>query len=212
MPSSRTVIHGLSRSLRPSLNEIPPSGFVLGTRPTLRPLRRYLKNPARENSSRSFSQAPRVASRSQAWKIYGGGQKAVEKGSKFTTTQLRDQDRVRQLALGTAYQTLRQTALGGQYSQTQACISILVKERGEEPNLRLYDALLLANADHEHGSASEIATLLEELASEDLTPDSATYHAALRVRTIAISRRILVSSYFAGACYSSGLPPAVPRS
>ena len=90
---------------------------------------------------------------------------------------------MRKLDIGTAYQNLRQIALGAKHIQTRECVRILVEERGEKPNLRLYDALLLANADHEHGSASEAASILEELKSEKLIPDSATYHAILRVNT-----------------------------
>ena len=56
-----------------------------------------------------------------------------------------------------------------------------MRERGQKPNLRLYDALLLANTDNQYGSAREVATILDEIAAEGLTPDSATYHAALRV-------------------------------
>jgi len=135
----------------------------------------------------------------------------VDKGVQYSATQLRDQDYMRKLDIRTAYQTLRQTALGGRYSQTQACANILVKERGEKPNLRLYDALLLANADPEYGSASEVARLLEELAGEGLTPDSATFHAALRVRFTAVGRLAFVSSHVAGACYPPRLPLTVPH-
>ena len=99
----------------------------------------------------------------------------------FQSAELRDQEQVRKLEIGIAYQNLRQIALGAKYRQTRECVRILVEERGEKPNLRLYDALLLANADHEHGSASEVARILEEIKIEGLTPDSATYHAILRV-------------------------------
>ena len=83
----------------------------------------------------------------------------------------------------------------GNYTSTRDIVSILVKERGQKPNLRLYDALLLANMDHQDGSAGEVARLLDEIAVEGLTPDSATYHAALKVGDQA------------KAVKSSGLPP-----
>ena len=102
--------------------------------------------------------------------------------SHFQSAELRDQEQLRRVEIGIAYHNLRQIALGANYRQTQECVRILVEERGEKPNLRLYDALLLANADHEHGSASEVARILEEIKSEGLTPDSATYHAILRVK------------------------------
>ena len=112
----------------------------------------------------------------------------------FSYSELRDQEQLRKLDIGIAYQQLRQTALGANYRQVQVFIKILVEERGEKPTLRLYDALLLANADHEYGSVPETARLLEETANEGLTPDSATYHAVLRV-----SVQGIIVSWFAQA-------------
>ena len=95
--------------------------------------------------------------------------------------EIRDQARIRDLDIASAYQELRRSAVKGNYSLTREIVSILVKERGQKPNLRLYDALLLANMDNQDGSAGEVARLLDEIAVEGLTPDSATYHAALKV-------------------------------
>lgn len=208
MPSTKIVVNRLWRFICPSVDVISPSGATLLSNLTPGP-RRQCRITSQRNSTRRLSQTPQVASRSQAWKIYGGGQRRVNKAAVFTTTELRHQDRVRQLDLSIAYQALRQSALSSQYPHTQACVNILVKERGEKPNLRLYDALLLANTDHEHGSASEVARLFEELASEGLTPDSATYHAALRVSIAALRRRTFVCLYSTGACYPSGLSPTM---
>lgn len=69
----------------------------------------------------------------------------------------------------------------GDYTHIRDVVKILVKERAQKPNLRLYDALLLANTDHQSGSAGEVARILNEIGMEGLVPDSATYHAALRV-------------------------------
>ena len=71
------------------------------------------------------------------------------------------------------------------YARIRDVVRLLVEERGQKPNLRLYDALLLANTDNQYGSAAEVARILDEIAVEGLTPDSATYHAALRVRDLA---------------------------
>jgi len=79
------------------------------------------------------------------------------------------------------YHNLRQLSLEGSLPRTQRFVKYLVKDLGEEPNVRIYNAMLLANADHEHGSASEAASILEEMVTERITPDAATYHAALRV-------------------------------
>lgn len=94
---------------------------------------------------------------------------------------LREQIYMRELDIQTAYQKLRQIAIGGNYSHIQACVNVLSAERGEKPNVRLYDALLLANVDHEYGSASETSSLLDEMANAGVPPNAATYHAVLKV-------------------------------
>ena len=112
---------------------------------------------------------------------YIGNRKPESQRLIFSNGDRRDQDLVRELDIQNAYHKLRQIALGGKYSQIQACVKILVKERGEQPNIRLYEALLLANADHEYGSASETASILEEMTKEGMARGAATYHAVLRV-------------------------------
>ena len=67
------------------------------------------------------------------------------------------------------------------YLKVQALVKYLVQECREKPNTRLYDALILANANAEYGSPAEVTTLMQEMAEEGITPDSATYHAILRV-------------------------------
>lgn len=79
------------------------------------------------------------------------------------------------------YENLRHVSRKADYKHVQALVKYLVVERGERPNTRIYDALILANANAEYGSVSEVTQILHEMAVEGITPDSATYHAALRV-------------------------------
>ena len=118
---------------------------------------------------------------------YTGIRKSIQQKQGFNVSETHDQNFMRELNIGKAYQKLRQIALSGNYPQTQACVNILVRERGEKPNLRLYDALLLANADHEFGSVSEVVRILDEMAEEGINPDAATYHAILRVCYVLLS-------------------------
>ena len=99
----------------------------------------------------------------------------------FIGQHVRDQARMRDLDITSTYQELRRLTLKGDYTHIRNSIKTLIQERGQKPNLRLYDALLLANADSQYGSAGEVAKILDEIEVEGLTPDSATYHAALRV-------------------------------
>ena len=180
MPLGTIVVEGLSHCLRPSTSSIQLQwrGFHALLRHKLWPPRHFpdvARHPIHPDCHKNIATG---ASR-RAWRrVHTIGQQLKPP---FQEAKLRDQEQLRRLEIGIAYQYLRQIALGANYRQTQECVRILVEERGEKPNLRLYDALVLANADHEHGSASEVARVLEEIKNEGLTPDSATYHAILRV-------------------------------
>lgn len=134
-----------------------------------------------QTNARTFTTIPQAASWRKGLKVHNYARRYVHQKTVFGALELRDQGYMRTLDIETVYHKLRQIALNGGHSQIQACVSILLTERGEKPNVRLYDALLLANVDHEYGSAHEVCKLLEEMATEGIAPDSATYHAALKV-------------------------------
>ena len=180
MPLGTIVVEGLSHYLRPSIPSIQLQWRVFHAllRHKLWPTGHFpdvAQHPIYADCHKSIAT---VASRRTWRRVNTIGQRLK---SSFQSAELRAQEQLRRREIGIAYQNLRQIALGANYRQTQECVRILAEERGEKPNLRLYDALLLANADHEHGSASEVARILEEIKNEGLTPDSATYHAILRV-------------------------------
>lgn len=82
------------------------------------------------------------------------------------------------------YGDLRQASKKADYQLVQQLARLLVNQRGEKPSQRLYHALVLANADPEHGSPREVEALLQEMVDMDIALDAATYHAALKVSTI----------------------------
>lgn len=113
----------------------------------------------------------------------------VHHNPKFDASELHDQSFIRKGSIQTAYGRLRQISTKGNGSQTRACVDIIVRERGDKPNIRLYNALLLANAG-QYGSVAEVVKILHEMTSQGVHPDSATYHAVLRVmNTIPILHR-----------------------
>lgn len=57
----------------------------------------------------------------------------------------------------------------------------LVKQHGEAPNRSLFLALVLANTDAQHGSVTEVIRLLQEMAENEIQPDSPIFHAVLKV-------------------------------
>lgn len=148
----------------------------------LRVSKRFFSSQHSQTNARIFTTIPQAASWHKGTKVHNYTRRYAHQKTVFGALDLRDQGFMRTLDTETVYHKLRQIALNGGHSQIQACVSILLTERGEKPNVRLYDALLLANVDHEYGSAHEACKLLEEMATEGIAPDSATYHAALKVR------------------------------
>lgn len=79
------------------------------------------------------------------------------------------------------YQDLKRFSERADYVRVQAQVEQLVRVNHETPSLRLYNALILANGNPQMGSAGEVARLLQEMVEGGIMPDSATYHAVLRV-------------------------------
>ena len=89
-----------------------------------------------------------------------------------------------QLTTEAAYEQLRRAAKKGDYGRVKDCLALLVGKRGERPTVELYHAMILANADPQLGSPNEVASLLQEMIEAGLCPDSAIYHAVLKVLSI----------------------------
>jgi hypothetical protein len=181
MPVVKRVIDAQWNYLRPSLHILKLPDFRVACRPTSWAFKRCL-NIQRHNNMRISTTKPRASLHCNAPGNSIYARKYLHQNAVFSELQRRDQGFMRELAIETAYQKLRQIALEGNYSQIQACVNIMLTVRDEKPNARLYDALLLANMDNEYGSASEISNLLEEMVNGGITQNSATYHAVLRVK------------------------------
>lgn len=100
----------------------------------------------------------------------------------------------------TLYRELQYASLRGDYIRVRILAEVLVKERGEEPNLPLYLGLILANTNPQHGSPAEVKSLLEEMRAEGLIPDSSIYHAALKVALISIRYLCFLSAHTRYRC------------
>lgn len=66
-------------------------------------------------------------------------------------------------------------------SRTVAILKELLQRHRVTPTTRHYKAYLLTNTDRQHGSAKNVQSLLQEMAEQGITADSATLHAALEV-------------------------------
>ena len=85
------------------------------------------------------------------------------------------------LSIQAIYEELRHASRKANYKHVQRLVKLLVNKLGEKPNQRLYHALILANANPEYGTPREVGSLLLEMVNLDISPDAATYHAALKV-------------------------------
>ena len=79
------------------------------------------------------------------------------------------------------YNLLGKASRQGHYATTQRVVKELVVDHGEDPNLKIYEALILANTSPVHGSIVEVQRILDEMQEERIPPDSSIYHAVLKV-------------------------------
>lgn len=84
------------------------------------------------------------------------------------------------LVAGT-FARLEQDAATADKPRVQKDVIRLVQGLGQNPDGRIYRALLLAEADPKHGSAGEVERLLQQADVDGVALDSSIYHAALKV-------------------------------
>ncbi|AEO55301.1 hypothetical protein MYCTH_2298988 [Thermothelomyces thermophilus ATCC 42464] len=83
------------------------------------------------------------------------------------------------------YEALRSLrGLEGQGNKIRRLVRYLVEERGERPNVFLYEALVTANWDTATGSANELAEIYKEMRTAGIQPSPGWYHSALRLLAI----------------------------
>jgi hypothetical protein len=80
----------------------------------------------------------------------------------------------------------------GSYQKTINLVQYLIKNRGERPNVRHFDALIRANADAERGSAEEVEGLLKEMDKQGIIGDSSLYHSVLMVCSLSPCHNVTV--------------------
>lgn len=95
-----------------------------------------------------------------------------------------DERTLRRLSHNAIWEELRKASSKGIFIRVQRIVRILVAVHGERPSQRLYTALILANTCPKYGSVQEVEHTLGEMAQQDLSPDSAVYHAVLKVWSI----------------------------
>ena len=82
----------------------------------------------------------------------------------------------------TLYEALKVLhGIEGTYSAIVKIVEFLVTEGGEQPNERLYEALIRANVDPMYGSAGIARSLLSEMEDKGIPTSLSIYHAVLEV-------------------------------
>lgn len=82
------------------------------------------------------------------------------------------------------YEDLLSQASRGYIEDVERLVKYLIGERGQQPNLRLYRALILANINPPHGSAESVISILQELAAEGLEPDAGICYSVIKVLAV----------------------------
>ncbi|KAL9583527.1 MAG: hypothetical protein Q9203_005048 [Teloschistes exilis] len=72
-----------------------------------------------------------------------------------------------ELSTDVLYEKLRKVSATGDYTRIHEILRTLIEKRGEQPNRRHYQAMLLGNTDAQHGSPAEVAHILQEMEAED---------------------------------------------
>ncbi|KAF2279189.1 uncharacterized protein EI97DRAFT_455467 [Westerdykella ornata] len=82
------------------------------------------------------------------------------------------------------YERLRSDAAAGRYEEVFNAVKILIKDRRERPNIRLYAAMLHSFVNPEYGTAGKIRKVLEEMAELGVDLDAGGCHAVLEALAV----------------------------
>jgi pentatricopeptide repeat protein len=82
------------------------------------------------------------------------------------------------------YERLRSDAAAGRHADVFKIIKILIKDRREKPNVRLYAGLLHSYADPLEGTAGKIRKTLEEMGEEGIDLDAGACHCTLEALAV----------------------------
>jgi hypothetical protein len=115
--------------------------------------------------------------------IYNHDAVAAPEGTRYSRPARKKQEKPEFVLLPTPqlYAQLRSDAAAGRHENVLDVISILIKDRKERPNLKIYNALLHSFVSPRDGTAGKIRKVLEEMAEVGVDLDAATCHAVLEV-------------------------------
>ncbi len=163
MPPARKGIDGLWNCLRPA--------FSFSSPPNTRRVFKSLRTPTTHcgNPLQCLNQAKRrISLQARSYHPVVADTKERPSPSQFGNVDI-------------LYRELHRQGIRADFLKIYEIVGDLVGRHGEAPNARLFLALILANTNSQHGSTTEVMRLLQEMAEVGIEPDSATYHAVLKV-------------------------------
>lgn len=190
MPPARKGIDGLWNCLRPAFSFSSP------------PNTRRIFKSLRTSTTRGANplQCPNQAKRRIFLQTRSYHRMTVDTKERLSPSQLGNVD--------TLYRELYRQGIRADFLKVYEIVGELVGRHGEAPNARLFLALILANTSSQHGSTTEVMRLLQEMADDGIEPDSATYHAVLKVDVENLWSRNGHLQFRSGSRHTSGLPHA----
>lgn len=195
MPVTRIPIDGLWHCLCPAINSISSARSITSRaiRRKSQPIRSDSKVSLRPRTQSVHSSTRRSSQWGEGWASNAG---LTTSNTEKSRTIPPRKDEPKELFISTnprgnneetpiprLHQHLRLlcTEIGAYHKITQQ-VEHLIRERGEQPALIHYNALVRANADAEFGSAEVVRDLLAEMKQEGIVADSELYHGVLQVR------------------------------
>ena len=135
----------------------------------------------------------------------------------YSSTDVYYMSKLRHLPTKALYEVLQklrgQQLHGNQPIRIRRVVRYLIEDRGEKPNIFLYEALVVANWDSKLGSADELVRIWNEMRAANIPPSQRFLHAALKVRQTSLPRNLscfwlLMLPMYVATCQPPQLCPA----
>lgn len=175
----RIVIDGLWRCLCPSIDAALSAKYL----------------PATRIHANDLQRRSRWLHQTRAAHTDADSQRPIPNPTRsYSSTDVYYVSKLRHLSTKALYEVLQK--LRGQHVHDDQPIRIkrvvryLIEDRGEKPNIFLYEALVVANWDSKIGSADELVRIWNEMRAASIPPSQRFLHAALKVRQPSLPRNL----------------------
>ena len=150
---------------------------------TPRPTKAVAQCNRQFTSTTSTTRAYRTSHPPVPWSAQVQALQRETRGTSQTISDVEDPAREgeKRASIPDLYRFLQIEAYRGGVLRVDRIVTRLVKDYGEPPSVKIYDALIRVNIDAEQGSAARVEALFKEMHLRGLTPNSTIYHSILKV-------------------------------